>query len=97
MKESTLKTLEFDKVVKKLSDMAASEAGKSRCLQLRPCCSMEEVEALQQATAECIKALVKKGSPPLGGVADLSPVIKRVEAGGILDTEQLLAVSDLLR
>lgn len=97
MRDSTLKTLEFDKIVKMLSDIAASDAGKRKCLQVKPSCSLEEVEGLQQETAECIKALVKKGSPPLGGVTDLSMVIRRVEAGGVLDTEQLLKISDLLR
>ncbi|MGI6703543.1 MAG: endonuclease MutS2 [Clostridia bacterium] len=97
MRDTTLKTLEFDKIVKRLSEMAASEAGKRKCLQIRPSLSLEEVERLQQETAECIMALVKKGSPPLGGAADLGAVLKRVEAGGVLDTEQLLAVADLLR
>ncbi len=77
--------------------MAASGAGKKRCLEVRPSCNLEEVEKMQQETGECIRALVKKGSPPLGGVRDLNQVLKRVEAGGILDTEQLLSVSDLLR
>ncbi len=97
MKDRTLETLEFDKIIKRLSEMAASEAGRKRCLQVRPSCHLDEVERLQQETAECIKALVKKGSPPLGGVTDLGPVLKRVEAGGVLDSEQLLAVADLLR
>ena len=97
MKERTLKALEFDKIVKRLSDMAASEAGKKRCFQTRPSRHLEEVERLQQETEECIKALVKKGSPPLGGTADLGAVLRRAEAGGVLDTEQLLAVADLLR
>ena len=97
MKDNTLKTLEFDKIVKRLSKMAASNAGRSKCLELKPSCSLEEVERLQQETAECIKALVKKGSPPLGGVTDLTAVLKRVEAGGILDTDQLLNIADLLR
>jgi DNA mismatch repair protein MutS2 len=97
MKDKTLETLEFDKIVKRLSEMAASEAGRKSCLQVRPSCQLEEVERLQQETAECIKALVKKGSPPLGGVTDLGPVLRRVEAGGVLDSEQLLAVADLLR
>ena len=97
MKENMLKTLEFDKIVKRLSEMAASNAGRSKCLELKPSCSLEEVERLQQETDECIKALVKKGAPPLGGVTDLGAMLKRVEAGGILDTEQLLNVADLLR
>ncbi|HQA49019.1 MAG TPA: endonuclease MutS2, partial [Bacillota bacterium] len=94
MKDRTLETLEFDKIIKRLSEMAASEAGRKRCLQVRPSCHLDEVERLQQETAECIKALVKKGLPPLGGVTDLGPVLKRVEAGGVLDSEQLLAVAD---
>jgi DNA mismatch repair protein MutS2 len=97
MKDRTLKTLEFDKIVKRLSEMAASEAGQKRCLEVKPSFHLEEVERMQQETAECIKALMKKGSPPLGGVTHLGMVLKRVEAGGVLDTEQLLRVADLLR
>ena len=76
MKENMLKTLEFDKIVKRLSEMAASNAGRSKCLELKPSCSLEEVERLQQETDECIKALVKKGAPPLGGVTDLGGDVK---------------------
>lgn len=77
--------------------MATSDAGKNKCLHIKPSYSLEKVEKLQQETSECIKALFEKGSPPLGGVTDLSIVIKRVEARGSLDTNQLLIVSDLLR
>ncbi len=97
MKDKTLETLEFDKIVKRLSEMAASDAGRKRCLQVRPSSRLEEVERMQQETDECIKALVKKGSPPLGGITNLGRVFKRVEAGGVLDSEQLLSVADLLR
>lgn len=97
MRNNIYKTLEFDKIIKKLSCMALSEAGKNKCLEIKPFYSIEEVERLQQETMECVKALFKKGSPPLDGIADLNIVIKRVEVGGILNPEQLLMTADLLR
>jgi DNA mismatch repair protein MutS2 len=97
MNERTLRVLEFDKIAEKLSHMATSEAGKKRCLKIRPSHDIEEVEKLQQETSEAIRAIVKKGEPPLAGTRDLTPVFRRVEAGGILDTEHLLYVADLLR
>lgn len=97
MKERTLRVLEFDKVARRLSEMAASQPGKERCLSIMPSRDLDEIEKLQQETSEGVKAILKKGLPPLAGVRDLKPVFKRVEAGGILDTEQLLQVADLLR
>ncbi len=97
MATDTLKILEFDKIIERLSRMAASEAGKNRCLGIRPSYNIEEVERLQQETDECIRALFKKGTPPLAGIVDLSAVLKRTEIGGVLDTVQLLMIADLLR
>ncbi len=97
MNERTLRVLEFDRIAEKLSRMAASRPGAERCLEIMPSRDMDEIEQLQQETAEGIKALVKKGEPPMAGIRNLKPVFKRVEAGGVLDTEQLLQTADLLR
>ncbi|MBA1335773.1 MAG: Recombination inhibitory protein MutS2 [Firmicutes bacterium] len=97
MKDRTLRVLEFDKIARRLSDMASSEAGMKRCLGIMPSKDLEEVERLQQETAEASYLVIKKGEPPLAGVRDLFNIFRRVEAGGILDTEQLLHVGDLLR
>lgn len=97
MNERTLRVLEFNKIIEMLSRMAASRPGMDRCLSIKPSRDMDEVERLQQETSEGIKAMVKKGSPPLAGIRYLKTVFKRVEAGGMLDTEQLLQVADLLR
>jgi len=94
--ERTLRVLEFKKITERLSQMAASRPGMKRCLAVEPSFDIDEVEELQQETAEGIKAIIKKGSPPLSGIKDLKPIFKRVEAGGVLDTEQLLQAADLL-
>jgi DNA mismatch repair protein MutS2 len=94
---ASIRVLEFDRIAERLADLAESAPGRDRCLGIRPLKDLGEIEGLQQQTAEAVNAIVKKGSPPLAGVRDLEAVFRRIEAGGILDTEQLLHVADLLR
>ena len=48
--EKNLKKLEFDKILEKLEEKAASEPGRRLCRALRPSADLYEIERGQQET-----------------------------------------------
>lgn len=93
----TFKILEFDKILKKLSDYTESEIVKNRILSLKPETELEKARALQAETSEAVSAMLKLGSPPVKlSSANIAGSIKRCEMGSILNARELLDVSRCL-
>lgn len=97
MDEKVLKKLEFDKVVKRLAELAASIPGKEAVLELAPSPDIDEVELKLKQTNDALSCLIRAGAPPLGGIRDIRNALKRAELGGILNTKELLETADVLR
>ena len=97
MNEKTLKVLEFDKIIKKLAGFATSNLGKAMAEELLPATNIETVRERLQETDDAVSYIVKRGTPPLGGIHDIKDSLKRVEMGSILMPGELLKVSDVLR
>lgn len=91
------KTLEFDKILKKLQVFTASSLAKEYIAQLDISTSSFEINRRLDETSEAVTALVKKGEPPLFGIVDIHPMMKRVQMGGSLTPGNLLKISDFLR
>lgn len=97
MNEKTLKVLEFDKIIEKIADKAESQLGKDMVMKIEPLTDMEKVEYLQNETKESLTLLIRKGSPPLYGISEISRELKLAEIGGALSPGSLFKVSDMLR
>lgn len=97
MNEKTLRVLEFDKIVEKVSEKAESQLGKAIIKELKPERELEKVKYLQQETREAFQLLVRKGAPPLYGIEDINRELKLAEIGGTLSPANLLKVADMLR
>jgi len=97
MNGKTLKVLEFDKIISRLSSMAASQLGKEIIENLVPSTDMEIVEEMLRETEDGVNYIIKRGNPSLGGIHDIRSSIKRVEIGAVLTQGELLRVSDVLR
>lgn len=95
--EKTIKTLEFDKILKMLSDCAPTEGAKRKCLTLMP--SDDEVIVLrrQRRTSDAKRLMGIKGMPSFGAVVDISDTVERAEKGAILSERELLACANVLR
>jgi DNA mismatch repair protein MutS2 len=90
-------TLEFDKVVNRLSGLAATPGGKFRCERLEPVSNIEEVIRRQNETT-AVNVLVEAfGMPPLYGVHDIRRYIKRSLTGATLSAMALLHIASFLR
>ncbi len=96
MNPKVYKTLEFDKIINLLTDLAGSERGRKYCSQLTPITDPEKIKARQQETADAYARIIRNGSVSFGGVVDVTSFIKRLEIGGVLNTTELLAISALL-
>lgn len=88
--------LEYDAIIRMVSEHAASIPGKERIASLRPCFDLEEVQRRLAATLEGMDLLRWKGAVSLAGVRDIRPSLRRARIGGILEGEELTAIADTL-
>lgn len=97
MDEKTQRILEFDKIVKKLLNLASSALGKELVEEIRPEKDYNRIQELLKETNDGVSCIVRRGSPPLGGIHDIRGSLKRVEIGGVLGPGELLRIADTLR
>ena len=96
MNQKALKTLEFDKIIHRLTEHAASVGAKKKCTELVPVTSLWEIERAQTQTADALRRIWQKGSISFGGIRDIRGSIKRLEIGGILGMGELHQIMSLL-
>jgi len=97
MDTKILQTLEFSKIVYKLSQHAATSLGKAAAEAMIPSSDLEEVKLALQATDEAYKADRLKGSAPFGGVTDIRSALLRSRIAGTLNPAELLEVAETIR
>ena len=96
MNQKALKTLEYDKIIHRLTGHAASAGAKERCEKLQPSSSLWEIERAQTQTANALRRVYQKGSVSFGGIRDIRGSIKRLQIGGILGMGELRQIMSLL-
>lgn len=96
MNQKALKTLEFNKIIDQLKELASSSLGKELCHKLLPFSNLTEITQAQQETADALSRIMKKGSLNLRGIKDIGASLKRLEVGSTLGIVELLNISSLL-
>lgn len=96
MNKRALRTLEFGKVLEKLAEQTTYSLGKKYALSLLPEADEELVNRRQEETQEAFTLLDETGHIALGGLHDLSDILKRVEKGGVLFAHDLSLLKDTL-
>jgi len=97
MNEKTLKVLEFDKIIERLSDFTTSQLGKEKVKLLKPEQEIEIVKNMLKETDDGVKYVLTHGMPSLGGLRDITDSLKRVDIGAVLNPGELLNICDVLR
>ncbi len=97
MDKKALYTLEFDKIVNRLSQMATSEPGRQYALQIIPMTNPGRIRRALTQSADAHGRLIKDGAVSFSGIVDAGPFAKRLSLGGSLSTAELLAVAGLLQ
>lgn len=96
MNTKVLKTLEYHKIIDRLTELAGSVLGKELCKNLLPSSDIEEIRMLQAETSLALSMLYQKGHVSFSGIADIRGSLKRLEVGSILGPSELLAICRLL-
>ncbi len=91
-----MKTLEFHKILHKLTELAHTPAGKDLCRQLVPMTEIGAIRRAQQETSDAEMRIIAKGSLSFSGVRDIRPAVKRLEVGSSLSAPELLQIGSLL-
>ncbi len=97
MNAKTLRVLEYGKIIDKLKGLTACQLGRELVEELAPQTDFNTVEKLLAETNDGVGCILRRGSPPLGGINDIRPGLKRLELGGILNPGELLKVGGVLR
>ncbi len=86
---NTEKTLEFDMIKKKLSELAYTDKAKIEIEKLSPYLAETEVKRKLRETTEARTMIEKCGLPPATALKGISGFIETAEKGGCLTPEQL--------
>ncbi len=78
-----------------LAERAGSSLGKERARALVPSTEFDEVEKWQEETAEAVR-IQAMTSPPLGGIHDLRPLLRKIHMGAVLTLEELVDIRSTL-
>lgn len=96
MNQKALTILEFDKIIRLLTDRATSAPGKELCRLLLPKTDLEDIEAAQANTRDALNRLIKKGSISFGGNKPLGHSLSSLEIGSCLSAPELLTIAGFL-
>lgn len=96
MNEKALRTLEYTKIIERLTELAGSSIGKELCRNLKPSSNLSEIEAAQKQTSDALSRIYQRGSISFSGVQDVRGSLKRLEIGGSLSALELLRIAKLL-
>ena len=96
MNQKALRTLEYDKIIEKLAEYAASEPAKALCRELTPSADYDEIVKNQAETTDAVTRIRQKGSVSFGGIRDIRDSLKRLDIGSSLSITELLAASSLM-
>ena len=96
MNERALHILEYDKIIKRLTELAHTELGKSVCAALTPMTGRAEILSAQAETSAAEMRIIRKGSLSFSGANDVRASVMRLEIGASLSQTELLGISRLL-
>jgi DNA mismatch repair protein MutS2 len=96
MNRKALKTLEYDKIINKLTEYAASPMGKELCRNLLPSADLEEIRQMQRETSDALSRIFSKGNISFSGTRDIRGSLMRLTVGSVLNIEELLGISSVL-
>lgn len=96
MNEKSLRVLEWPKVRELVASKTSFSLSRERILALVPDTDFSAIQRNLALTTEGVRLLWKYGDAPFGGASDIRAVVGRARLGGTLDSQQLLAVGELL-
>jgi dsDNA-specific endonuclease/ATPase MutS2 len=95
--DKSMKTLEYDKILKILSALAATEGAAEEILNLVPSDDIVTVNRLLDETSAAVGMVTLKGAPPFGRAKNIVPAVDRAQKAAVLTPRELLDIASMLR
>lgn len=92
-----LKTLELDKILDMLAELASNEATRKMALELRPDCDLERVRYECLKTSQALELSVQFGTPPFSNFKDITSTAARAKSGAVISLCDLMDIAAMLR
>ena len=96
-KQKYYKNLELNIILKKLSEMVDCDDAKDIILNLEPQTDLQKVKDLLKETEDAYSLMARYSLPSFCGLSNVRSALKRAENSGLLNTVELLKISDLLQ
>lgn len=96
MNSKVLQTLEYSKIIERLTDKATSSPGRELCQNLIPDTDIEVITHNQLETADALSRLLRKNSISFGNNKPLGVSLKSLDIGASLSASELLKIAGLL-
>ena len=90
-------TLELEKILNMLKEETSIKEAGELALKLEPQYSLDKVEQLLTQTEDDHMLIGRFGAPSFGGIGNVTNPLRRAEAGGCLNTSELLSIARALR
>lgn len=97
MNSSSLKILEYNKILVILSTYTKTYIGNKLALELKPSFDVLEVTNLGLQTNQALDMINKYGIPPIGEFNDVSIHLKKLSGDNILSIKEILDLADVLK
>jgi DNA mismatch repair protein MutS2 len=95
--DKSMKTLEYDKILKIISSLAATEGAAEEILNLMQSDDIVTVNRLLDETTAAVGMITVKGAPPFGRAKNIVPAVDRAQKGAVLTPRELLDIASMLR
>lgn len=92
-----LKTLELDKILEMLAELASNDETRRMALAIRPSSDLAEVRRENTKTNQALSLSVQYGTPPFTAFKDISVSAKRAKTGAIISLRDLMDIAVMLR
>lgn len=91
------KTLELDKILEILSELASNDETKRMAMKIQPDTDLERVRYENLKTSQAFELSIQFGTPPFTNFKDICGVAARAKSGAIISLRDLLDIAAMLR
>ena len=92
-----LKTLELDKILEMLAELASNDETRRMALEVRPDSDLERVRYENTKTNQALELSIQFGLPPFTNFKDISTAAKRAKSGAVISLRDLMDIAAMLR
>ncbi len=97
MNSKVLSTLEFNKIIDRLSQYCCTYLGRAICFDTKISTNIDEVQKRLTMVTQTQDLILKLGNIPITEINDIKPCLKKANIDGILNFKELLDIAHVLK